>query len=115
MTGCEEDDGTGAVAVTPVPVHPWNTGTLSGSRSQVAGGTAGPTHGSADVPLHDITHHQKNCSTFLVLNELVHSGIMGTGPDNKRGRGRLGITNLEKENLQICIQCCARCIGAALL
>ena len=52
---------------------------------------------------------------FMVLNELVHEGIMGTGPDNKRGRGRLGITNLEKENLQICIQCCARCIGAALL
>ena len=26
---------------------------------------------------------------FLVLNELVHECIMGTGPDNKRGRGRL--------------------------
>ena len=28
-------------------------------------------------------------SSFLVLNELVHECIMGTGPDNKRGRGRL--------------------------
>ena len=26
---------------------------------------------------------------LLVLNELVHECIMGTGPDNKRGRGRL--------------------------
>ena len=25
----------------------------------------------------------------ISLNELVHSCIMGTGPDNKRGRGRL--------------------------
>ena len=26
---------------------------------------------------------------LLVLNVLAHEGIMGTGPDNKRGRGRL--------------------------
>ena len=27
---------------------------------------------------------------ILVLNELVHEGIMGTGPDNKRGREENG-------------------------
>ena len=32
-------------------------------------------------------HNYRNA--ILVLNELVHECIMGTGPDNKRGRGRL--------------------------
>ena len=40
---------------------------------------------SAKILTEEVVH----IGYFLVLNELVHEGIMGTGPDNKRGRGRL--------------------------
>ena len=39
----------------------------------------------------------------MVLNELVHEGIMGTSPDNKRGRGRLDIVHLAP-----IIHCCEK-------
>ena len=34
---------------------------------------------------------------FLVLNELVHECIMGTGPDHKRGRGHLAPSRKNSE------------------